>query len=144
MRWLGVYKDLETPEAERKIYRIAKARDKSAKDFTQITQIKDDLGVVLWEHDKIIERWKDYYGALVLPWSLTSVHPLQLNTVLPFLSAQGMVHPRCPTVFNSYSRNRSDACWPHVSWPQLSFSAPSFLSTGCEFFFPKSSDRVII
>ena len=53
-----VYKELETPEGERKIYRIAKARDKSAKDFTQIRQIKDEQGVVLWVHDQIIERWK--------------------------------------------------------------------------------------
>ena len=60
-----VYKELETPEGERKIYRIAKARDKSAKDFTQIRQIKDEQGVVLWEHDKIIERWKGYYGNLL-------------------------------------------------------------------------------
>ena len=51
-----VYKELETPEAERKIYRIAKARHKSAKDFSQIRQIKDEQGVVLWEHDQIIER----------------------------------------------------------------------------------------
>ena len=60
-----VYKELETPEGERKIYRIAKARDKSAKDFTQIRQIKDEQGVVLWEHDKIIERWKGYFGKLL-------------------------------------------------------------------------------
>ena len=60
-----VYKELETPEGERKIYRIAKARDKSAKDFTQIRQIKDEQGVVLWEHDQIIERWKGYYGNLL-------------------------------------------------------------------------------
>ena len=60
-----VNKELETPEGERKIYRIAKARDKSAKDFTQIRQIKDEQGVVLWEHDKIIERWKGYYGNLL-------------------------------------------------------------------------------
>ena len=51
-----VYKGLETPGGERKIYRIAKERDKSAKDFTQIRQIKDEQGVVLWKHDKIIER----------------------------------------------------------------------------------------
>ena len=43
----------------------AKARDKSAKDFTQIRQIKDEQGVVLWQHDKIIERWKGYYGNLL-------------------------------------------------------------------------------
>ena len=60
-----VYKDLETPEGEQKIYRIAKARDKSAKDFTQIGQLKDEQGVVQWEHDKIIERWKGYYDNLL-------------------------------------------------------------------------------
>ena len=60
-----VYKELETPEGERKIYRIANARDKSAKDFTQIRQIKDEQGVVLWEHDKTIERWKVYFGKLL-------------------------------------------------------------------------------
>ena len=60
-----VYKELETPEGERNIYRIAKARDKSAKDFTQIRQSKDEEGVYLWEHDKIIERWKGYYGKLL-------------------------------------------------------------------------------
>ena len=60
-----VYKELETSEGERKIYSIAKARDKSANDFTQIRQIKDEQGVVLWEHDKIIERWKVYYGKLL-------------------------------------------------------------------------------
>ena len=47
------------------MYRIAKARNKSAKDFTQIRQIKDEQGVVIWEHDKIIERWKGYFGKLL-------------------------------------------------------------------------------
>ena len=60
-----VYKELETPEGKRKVYRIAKARDKSVKDFTQIRQINDERGVVLWEHDNIIERWKGYYGKLL-------------------------------------------------------------------------------
>ena len=44
-----VYTELETPEGERKVYRIAKARHKSATNFTQIRQIKDEQGVVLWE-----------------------------------------------------------------------------------------------
>ena len=42
-----VYKEMEVQEGERKIYRIAKARDKSTKDFTQIRQIKDEQRVVL-------------------------------------------------------------------------------------------------
>ena len=60
-----VYKELETPEGERNVYIIAKARDKSAKDLTQIRQITDEQGVVLWEHDQILERWKGYYGKLL-------------------------------------------------------------------------------
>ena len=60
-----VYKEVETPEGERKLYRIAKARDKFAKDFTQIRQIKDEQGVVICEHDTIIKRWKGYYGKLI-------------------------------------------------------------------------------
>ena len=47
-----VYKELETLEGERNIYRIAKAGDKSANDFTQIRPIKYEPGVVLWEHIK--------------------------------------------------------------------------------------------
>ncbi len=31
-----LYKEPETPEGEKKIYRIAKARDKATKDFTHI------------------------------------------------------------------------------------------------------------
>ena len=31
----------------------------------RVRQIKDKQGVVLWEHDKIIERWKGYYGKLL-------------------------------------------------------------------------------
>ena len=60
-----VFRELETQEGERNIYRIAKARDKSAKDFTKINQGKDEQGVVLWEHGNIRERWKGYYGKLL-------------------------------------------------------------------------------
>ena len=60
-----VFRELETQEGERNIYRIAKARDKSAKEFTNINQGKDEQGVVLWEHGKITERWKGYYGKLL-------------------------------------------------------------------------------
>ena len=41
-----VYNELETPVGERNIYRIAKERDKSAKDFTPIRQ--DEQGEVLY------------------------------------------------------------------------------------------------
>ena len=61
-----LYEELETPEGERKIFRIAKARDKS------------DQGFLPYETDKertrcgfkrpgymIIERWKGYFDKLL-------------------------------------------------------------------------------
>ena len=41
------YKEVETPEGERRTYRIAKARHKSPKNVTQIIQIMYEQGVVL-------------------------------------------------------------------------------------------------
>ena len=55
--WKEVEEELETPGGERKLYRIAKARDKASKDFTQIKQIKDERGAVLSEESKIKDRW---------------------------------------------------------------------------------------
>ena len=42
-----LYEELETPEGERKIFRIAKARDKASKDFSHMKQIKNEHGVIL-------------------------------------------------------------------------------------------------
>ena len=55
-----LYEELETPEGERKIYRIAKA-----KDFTNNNQIKDEQHVVLRNLDRIIGRWKGYFDKLL-------------------------------------------------------------------------------
>ena len=60
-----VYIELETSEGERKIYRKQRLETNLPKNFTQIRQIKDEQGVVLWEHDQIIERWKGYFGKLL-------------------------------------------------------------------------------
>ena len=42
-----LYEELETPEGERKLVRIAKARDKASKDFSHMKQIKNEHGVIL-------------------------------------------------------------------------------------------------
>ena len=55
-----LYEELETPEGERKISRIAKA-----KDFTKNNQIKDEQHVVLRNLDRIIGRWKGYFDKLL-------------------------------------------------------------------------------
>ena len=55
-----LYEELETPEGERKIHRIAKA-----KDFTKNNQIKDEQRVVLRDLDRIMGRWKGYVDKLL-------------------------------------------------------------------------------
>ena len=55
-----VEEEIETPEGERKLHRIAKAQDKASKDVTKIKQIKDERGAVLHDEDKFKERWGGY------------------------------------------------------------------------------------
>ena len=50
---------------EGKLYRIAKARNKATKDFTQTRQINGGHGVVIWEQEKIKGRWKSYFEMLL-------------------------------------------------------------------------------
>ena len=59
------YEELETTEGEGKIYRIAKAHSKATKDFTQIRQVEDGDVVVIWEREKIKDRWKGYFEMLL-------------------------------------------------------------------------------
>ena len=63
MRWTRCTRSWKhRSENERSSYIIAKARDHF---FTQIRQMKNEQGVVLWEHYAIMERWKGYYGKLL-------------------------------------------------------------------------------
>ena len=55
-----LYEEMETPQGERKISRIAKA-----KDFTKNNQIKDEQRVVLRDLDRIMGRWKGYFDKLL-------------------------------------------------------------------------------
>ena len=61
-----LYEELETPEGERKIFRIAKAaRYKVSKDLSHMKQIKNEHGVVLRDLDMIIGRLKGYFDKLL-------------------------------------------------------------------------------
>ena len=55
-----LHEELETPECERKIYRIAKA-----KDFTKNNQIKEEHRVLLRDLDKVLGRWNGYFDKLL-------------------------------------------------------------------------------
>ena len=60
-----MYDNLETPEGQRNIHRIAKARNRATKDLTHIKQIKDKNGGILTREDDIKIRWKEYFGNLL-------------------------------------------------------------------------------
>ena len=55
-----MHEDLETPEGDRKISRIAKA-----KEFTKNNQIKDEQRVILRDLDMIMGRLKGYFDKLL-------------------------------------------------------------------------------
>ena len=63
--WDQIYETLDTSGGMKDLYKIAKARDKATKDFTQIRQIKDDQGKVLLDEGKIKERWEIYFEKLL-------------------------------------------------------------------------------
>ena len=57
--------ELETIEGQKKVYKIAKARDRKSKDFTHIKRMKDQRGNVLYNENAIKDRWKNYYEKLL-------------------------------------------------------------------------------
>ena len=60
-----LHEELETPESEKNISRIAKARDKTTKEFTKNNQIQDQHRVGLRDIDRNIGRWKRYFDTLL-------------------------------------------------------------------------------
>ncbi|XP_063863903.1 uncharacterized protein LOC135102551 [Scylla paramamosain] len=56
---------LETKEGEKRIFALARQREKSTKDFTHIKQVKNKEGRVLIDNNEVRERWKEYFKALL-------------------------------------------------------------------------------
>ena len=59
------YKELETREGEKKIFKIAEARNKATKDITHIRQIKNEEGAIMCSSPDIQSRWKQYFERLL-------------------------------------------------------------------------------
>ena len=60
-----LYEELETVGGQKKIYRIAKYRNKATKDISHVKQMKDGSGAVLRDEERVTERWKDYFENLL-------------------------------------------------------------------------------
>lgn len=61
----NLYDNLESPEAQQSIYRIAGQRERKAKDIRNAKYIRDDQGILLTDDTAIRERWKSYYSRLL-------------------------------------------------------------------------------
>ncbi|XP_068246489.1 uncharacterized protein [Palaemon carinicauda] len=70
----NVCEDLDTKEGQRKIYKIAKGRNKATKDITHIKQIKNEDGVVMCRSSDIKGRWKQYFERLLNEENLRSIN----------------------------------------------------------------------
>ncbi|MDJ0933710.1 MAG: endonuclease/exonuclease/phosphatase family protein [Breoghania sp.] len=60
-----LYAKLSTKEGEKDLYRLARQRDRAAKDIQQVRVIKDADGSVLTGEEKVRGRWKEYFEELL-------------------------------------------------------------------------------
>ena len=56
-----LYNKLETQKGEKRIYKIAKARQREREETGDIDITKDKEGKMLFDEDKISLRWVDYF-----------------------------------------------------------------------------------
>ncbi|KAI8524934.1 hypothetical protein RHMOL_Rhmol13G0188300 [Rhododendron molle] len=60
------YDRLDSKDGEKIIYKLAKSRERRAKDISQVKCIKDIDSVVLVKEETIKERWKLYFEKLLM------------------------------------------------------------------------------
>ena len=71
------YKELGTKSGERKIYKIARDRERKSRDLDQVRCIKDEEGKVLVADGDIKERWETYFYKLFNDEGEWSIYELE-------------------------------------------------------------------
>ena len=60
-----MYARLETKESEKKLYRLARQRDRAAKDVQHVRVIKDENGNMMVNLEAVLKRWKEHFVKLM-------------------------------------------------------------------------------
>ena len=61
----NLYARLETKEGEKKLYRLARQRNRAGKDVQHVRVIKDKNGNVMVNSEAVLKRWKEYFEKLM-------------------------------------------------------------------------------
>ena len=76
----GLYQFLGTKDGERRIFKLAKSRERKTRDIDQVKCIKDEEGNTLVREHDIQKRWKDYFHKLFNEGQLDTRHTVRLST----------------------------------------------------------------
>ena len=60
-----LYARLETKEGEKKLYRLARQRNRAGKDVQHVRVIKDKNSNVMVNLEAVLKRWKEYFEKLM-------------------------------------------------------------------------------
>ena len=60
-----LYARLETKEGEKKLYRLARQRDRAGKDVQHVRVMKDENDNVMVNSKAVLKRWKEYFEKLM-------------------------------------------------------------------------------
>ena len=61
----NLYARMETKEGEKKLYRLARQRDRAGKGVQHVRVIKDENGNVMINSEAVLKRWKQYFEKLM-------------------------------------------------------------------------------